>query len=157
LTYRVYDYGRVDSAGKPRELHLDKALQVTNFSGAQGGKVAPLALHSPDANKHLLAACDFFSTEKWDCHKTTPIESDPSQFQLLVILKGTGKLHDSDFSFSYRVGESWFLPASLAPMLLQPDLSTSLLRIVVPDRDELHRQLRNLGFEEVVLSRVLMG
>src|SRR6476646_6327547 len=33
LTYRVYDYGRVDRFGKPRELPLEKALAVTNFSG----------------------------------------------------------------------------------------------------------------------------
>jgi mannose-6-phosphate isomerase len=157
LTYRVYDYGRLDSSGKPRELHIEKALQVTNFSGTQGGKVMPLALHSPDANKHLLAACDFFSTELWECHKTTPIESDPAHFQLLVILQGNGKLHDSDFSFDYQVGESWFLPASLPPMLLQPANSTSLLRIIIPDRAELHQQLRKLGFDEAVLSRVLMG
>src|SRR3981189_2397788 len=31
LTYRVYDFGRVDSSGKPRELHVEKALEVTNF------------------------------------------------------------------------------------------------------------------------------
>lgn len=157
LTYRVYDYGRVDSAGKPRELHLDKALQVTNFSGTQGGKVVPLALHSPDANKHLLAACEFFCTERWDCHKTTPIESDPSQFQLFVFLEGTGKFYDAEFSLPYQMGEAWFLPASLQPVLLQPSTSTALLRIVIPDRTELLRQLRNIGFEDTALSRVLMG
>ena len=157
LTYRVYDYGRVDAAGKPRDLHLDKALQVTNFSGMQGGKVLPLALHSPDANKHLLAACAFFGTERWDCHKTTPIESDPSQFQLFVILHGTGKFYDAEFSLPYQMGEAWFLPASLSPILLQPASATALLRVVIPDREELHRQLRSLGFEDAVLSRVLMG
>src|SRR5689334_5875940 len=31
LTYRVYDYGRVDASGKPRELHVEKALQVIDF------------------------------------------------------------------------------------------------------------------------------
>jgi mannose-6-phosphate isomerase len=157
LTYRVYDYDRVDSSGKPRELHLDKALQVTRFSERQGGKIPPLALHSPDANKHLLVACDFFSTERWDCHKTTPIESEPAQFQLLVILQGSGQLIDSDFAAQYAVGECWFLPASLPTILLQPDGSTSLLRITIPDRTELRRQLRSLGFEEHALSRVLIG
>jgi mannose-6-phosphate isomerase len=157
LTYRVYDYGRVDAAGKPRELHIEKAMQVTNFTGTQGGKVSPLALHSPDAGKYLLAACDFFATERWECHKTTPVESDPSQFQLLVILQGSGKLYDSDFSLDFKAGNSWFLPASLPAILLQPAAPTSLLRIIVPDRTALHHQLRQLGFEENVLSRVLMG
>ena len=42
LTYRVYDYGRVDGQGKPRELHLEKALEVTRFDGtAQRQNYAP--------------------------------------------------------------------------------------------------------------------
>ena len=32
VTYRVYDYGRKDKNGKERELHVDKALKVTNLS-----------------------------------------------------------------------------------------------------------------------------
>jgi mannose-6-phosphate isomerase len=156
LTYRVYDFGRVDTAGKPRELHIEKALEVTNFAESRGGKIPPLALHSPDAKKHLLAACEFFATERWDCDRTTLIESDPERFQLLVILEGHGKLHDTDISFDYRTGESWFIPASLPATALQPVSATSLLRIYVPDPVALHKQLWRLGFEETAISRVLV-
>src|SRR6202022_4246082 len=31
LTYRVYDYGPVDSKGKPRELHIEKAIEEMKF------------------------------------------------------------------------------------------------------------------------------
>ena len=156
LTYRVYDFGRVDAAGKPRDLHIEKALEVTNFAEARGGKIPPLALHSPDAKKQLLAACEFFATERWDCHKTTLIESDPERFQLLVILEGHGKLHDADRSFDYRTGEAWFLPASLPVTSLHPASATALLRIYVPDRVALHQQLRSMGFGEAAISRVLI-
>ena len=102
LTYRVYDYGRVDAHGKSRELHLEKALEVTRFDGTHSGKIPPLSLYSPDANKHLLAACEFFATERWDCDRTTPIESDPSEFQLIVILNGRGKLYEPELSHRLR-------------------------------------------------------
>jgi len=157
LTYRVYDFGRVDAAGKHRELHIEKALEVTNFSGTRAGKIPPLALHSPDANKHLLAACEFFATEHWDCRKTTIIESEPEQFQLLVILEGSGKLYDADEGYAYRTGEAWFLPANLSVVLLQPGERTSILRVTVPDRAALHHRLRSLGFDEEALSSVLVG
>jgi len=157
LTYRVYDFGRVDSAGKPRELHIQKAMDVTNFGEPRGGKIAPLALHSPDANKHLLAACEFFATERWDCHKTTPIESDPEEFQLFVILEGTGAFYDVEQSFPFRPGEGWFLPANLPAVLLQPDGACAVLRVTVPDPHKLRRQLRNQGFEDAAISRVLLG
>ncbi len=68
LTYRVYDYGRVDAHGKPRELHIEKALQVTNFGAIQRRKsIARLPLPGGSMkNDHLLAACPFFATERWE-------------------------------------------------------------------------------------------
>ena len=157
LTYRVYDFGRVDSSGKPRELHIEKALEVTDFGAGRGGKIESLALHSPDAKKYLLAACEFFATERWDCNRTTPIESDPEEFQIFVILEGAGAFHDSERAFLYRPGEAWFLPATLPTTLLQPDAVSSVLRVTMPDTGALRRQLRNQGFEDQAISRVVLG
>ena len=157
LTYRVYDYGRVDPSGKPRELHVEKALEVTNFEDTGAAKVTPLALHSPDANKHLLIACEFFAVEHWDCRKTTPIESNAEEFQLFVILAGEGVIYDADSSFHCRPGEAWFFPASLPLVLLQPSQPTRLLRVVAPDPSALRNQLQKQGFEAQVLSRVVMS
>jgi mannose-6-phosphate isomerase len=156
LTYRVYDYGRVDSAGKSRELHLEKALDVTRFNGTRSGKIPPMSLHSPDANKHLLAACQFFATERWDCDRSTPIEGDPTEFQLLVFLCGHGMLHDSTSGYPYSAGQAWFLPASLEMALLQPNETTSFLRVTVPDPKRLTYQLQNQGFELEAISRVVL-
>jgi len=157
LTYRVYDFGRVDSSGKPRELHVEKALEVTNFGAGCGGRIEPLALHSPAAKKYLLAACEYFATERWDCNRTTPIESDPEEFQIFVILEGTGAFHDSERAFPYRSGEAWFLPANMPTTLLQPDGVSSVLRVTVPDTGALRRQLYNQGFEDQAISRVVIG
>lgn len=157
LTYRVYDYGRVDATGKARQLHIEKALEVTNFEGTRGGIVPPLALHSPDANKHLLAACQFFATERWDCDRTTFIDSDPQEFQLIIILQGSGKLHDAEVVLPYQSGQAWFLPASLPAAMLQPREQTSLLRVTVPDYALLRHQLENQGLDKNAVSRVLVG
>ena len=156
LTYRVYDYGRVDAHGRPRELHLEKALQVTRFEGTRSGKIPPLPLHSPDANKHLLASCEFFSTERWDCDRTTPIEGDPSEFQLMVILSGHGNLYDSETAHAYVAGQAWFVPANVEIAQLQPKEPTSLLRVTIPDERALHGELVRMGFDEQSLSRVLI-
>jgi mannose-6-phosphate isomerase len=157
LTYRVYDFGRVDASGKLRDLHIDKALEVTKFGGTSAGRIPPLALHSPDARKYLLAACQFFAAERWECHKTTFIESDTDHFQLIVILEGCGKFYDSETEFGYCPGQTWFLPASLPVTMIQPVRNTTLMRIFVPDLGLLRQQLRNMGFDETSLSRVLVG
>ncbi len=156
LTYRVYDFGRVDAAGKPRELHLEKALEVTRFEGTRAGKVSSLALHSPDANVRLLAACQFFAVERWDCDRTTAIESDPQRFQLVIILLGSGKLYDDGVSMNYLAGQAWFLPASLPTVFLQPKEHTSFLRVYVPDPDSLQKQLLNQGLDEKAVSLVFV-
>jgi mannose-6-phosphate isomerase len=156
LTYRVYDYGRVDASGKSRELHLEKALEVTAFDRTRSGLVPPLVLHSPDANKHLLAACEFFATERWECDRTTFIEGDPAEFQLLIILCGKGTLHDSEKANTYLPGQAWFVPASLPIALLQPKEPTSLLRITVPDIQVLRGQLQRQGFDSFAVSRTVL-
>jgi mannose-6-phosphate isomerase len=156
LTYRVHDYGRVDESGKSRQLHIEKALAVTRFEGTRSGRIPPLSLHSPDANKHLLAACRFFATERWDCDRTTAIESDPAEFQLLVFLSGRGMLHDAASSHPYWPGQTWFLPASLEFALLQPSEPSSLLRVTVPEVKLLIHQLQNQGFDLEAISRVVM-
>jgi mannose-6-phosphate isomerase len=157
LTYRVYDYGRVDAHGKPRELHLQKALEVTSFQGTPSGKIPPLSLHSPDANKHLLAACEFFATERWDCDRTTSIEGDLTEFQLLIILSGRGTLHDANSMYAYEPGQAWFVPASLDLTILQPREPTSFLRVTVPDAKLMISQLKHQGFDEEDISRVVIG
>jgi mannose-6-phosphate isomerase len=156
LTYRVYDYGRVDAQGRRRALHLEKALDVTCFQGTRSGKISPLPLHSPDANKHLLAACEFFATERWDCDRTTPIEGDPSEFQLIVILSGHGDLYDAELAHAYVAGQAWFVPANVELVQLQPSEPTSLLRVTVPDKQALQGELLRMGFDEQAISHVLM-
>jgi hypothetical protein len=76
---------------------------------------------------------------------------------LVIILEGSGKFSEGDTSLPYRAGQAWFLPASLPATYLQPAEQTSLLRVYVPDRDLLHRQLRSQGFNERAVSQVLLG
>jgi mannose-6-phosphate isomerase len=156
LTYRVYDFGRVDASGKPRELHIEKALEVTRFEGTRAGKVPPLALYSPDASIRLLAACQFFATERWDCDRTTAVESDPQRFQLAIILAGSGRLYDDGLSMNYGAGQAWFLPASLPTIFLQPSEHTSFLRVYVPDPSTLRNQLLNQGLDEKAVAQVFV-
>ena len=156
MKFVTVDDQLVDSSGKPRELHIEKALQVTAFEGTRSGKILPLALHSPDANKQLLAACQFFATEHWECDRTTFVEGDPVEFQLLIFLRGKGKLHDAERGYPYGPGQAWFLPASLQVATLQPAAPTSLLRVTVPEPKLLERQLESQGFSHSAVSRVVV-
>lgn len=132
LTYRVYDYGRVDAEGKPRELHIEKALEVMDFGPAKGVQVRPVELPDGGAKKTLLVECPYFSTERWEFVSTVPSQPNPECFGLITVLSGTGYLHWEGMPPMYGLGECWFLPAPLGRFSLQPEQSSVIIRTRVP-------------------------
>jgi mannose-6-phosphate isomerase len=154
LTYRVYDYGRVDSQGRPRQLHVEKALEVMNF-GRFEGKTSPLQLPAEGIKRYLLAACRYFAAERWECTRPVDVHTNGEWFQLIVILSGSGEFRGLSGTTKYRRGETWFLPAALDSPMLTPYESTTLLLAYVRDLTDLKSDLLDSGINEKALSGVL--
>jgi mannose-6-phosphate isomerase len=150
LTYRVYDYGRVDAHGKPRELHIQKALDVIEFGRSVGGKVSKLRLPSP-GSKELLAACPYFATERWKIMNPLEITSDTEHFDLFVILTGCGEFAWSGRPAKFARGECWFIPAGLRGLAIKSEESTKLLRTYVPDLQTMRNRFKqeHLSWQEI--------
>ena len=155
LTYRVYDYGRVDANGKPRELHIEKALEVMKFGSRAGGKVTPLPLPGAGATRSLLVACKFFGAERWECFEKTEIPVDLPRFELIAILKGAGTLSWPESAARYHQGECWLVPASQGRIWIQPEAPTSLIRTYVPDVTVLRTELHQSGISAAALAQVI--
>jgi mannose-6-phosphate isomerase len=157
LTYRVYDYGRVDGSGKPRELHIEKALEVMKFGVAAPSKVTPMQLPGDRVRKTLLAACSYFATERWEFRATVQAESRHDQFELFVVLDGSGYIHWQGAPLPYERGQCWFIPASLGKFSLQPEQSTSVIRTYVPDLPRLCAELRQAALPETLLAQTVFA
>jgi mannose-6-phosphate isomerase len=155
ITYRVYDYGRVDAHGKPRELHIEKALQVTRFGSPAGGKVTPLSLPADGATRSLLLACRYFATERWECSTKCDIPVDPARFELIVILDGAGSVAWPDSAARYHRGECWLVPASQGHIEFLPEAPTTLLRPFVPELAVLRTELHRGGISAAALAQVI--
>ena len=105
VTYRVYDYGRLVN-GKPRQLHLDKAMRVINFSAFRdrtgSGKKEPAG--EGCALRHLTQ-CRYFR-----CRELTPggtfAEQNGGSFTAIDFLSGEGEINGERF----RAGDSFFIP-----------------------------------------------
>jgi len=119
-TYRVYDWNRVDDAGKSRQLHVDQALQSIDFND-----VAP-SLIQPDGE--LLVRHELFEIQKWNLD--APRAAAPAgQFAIVCCLTGAIRCVDVDL----RPGEFFLVPASLQDRQLQRrENGTTLLRIAIP-------------------------
>lgn len=65
ITYRMYDYGRLTSAGVPRELHIERSLDVSHYDISCRVKVKPVPLAGgPGYTEHCLVACRYFVTRE---------------------------------------------------------------------------------------------
>lgn len=102
VTYRVYDYGRVGADGKPRALHVEKALDVTLCT--------PPVKH--DFGEHL-AQCEYFTVDA----RNGAFEgvADEKSFVSLLITDGEGTLTSGGETVAVKKGESYFLPAASGP------------------------------------------
>lgn len=141
LTYRLYDYDRHDANGKPRELHIEKAMDVMNFKSDAGGKVTPRPQLIGDKKiGEELVDCPYFSAWKFEfagpVHMSAHNASD--RFHLWTFLEGTGSVgwssaHHGMFGrsysgeFLYKPGDCWFIPAEFASRGYYPRQKTTLI------------------------------
>jgi mannose-6-phosphate isomerase len=155
ITYRVFDYNRLQPDGTPRPLHIRQALEVMRFGDSCGGKAAPLEIQRGPLLKTILAACRYFATERWDFSERVSAATSPERFELLIVISGQGRIEWETQSASYGPAEIWMLPAALGAYQLAPESPTALLRTFVPDLDQYARELANQGAGEAARSRVL--
>lgn len=113
-TYRIYDWGRLDSTtGKPRDLHHAEALRVINW-GLQAQVTR--ASSSISEGWHALLATPFFNITKAVLPQTSaalPLNKQPG-YQVLFIAKGSAGLSDrknKEFKLPLPLGTSVLIPA----------------------------------------------
>ncbi len=155
LTYRVYDYGRVDPNGKPRELHVEKALAVTNFSDGVIGKVPRVSLPTQRGTRSLLAACRYFATERAEYAGLCDCSTNKARFELLVVLGGSGQIRWTGGEANYAPGQCWFIPANLDVFVIQPLQESSIIRTYVPDLPAAKKRWIDSGLEPDVLAHTV--
>lgn len=155
LTYRLYDYGRMDASGKSRELHLAKALDAIEFGLPTPGKVPRIRLPANGLQKYLLAACPYFATERWKDFTRAESCSNLEYFELFVILVGHGDFNWDGGSAKYKSGECWLIPAGLGKFALDAKEPTKLLRTYVPDLPKLRAGLEQSGHSTQEIAKVV--
>ncbi len=65
VTYRMYDYGRLDTRGRPRELHIERSLEVSKYEPSARVKIQPVVLaRSAEYVDRCLVACRYFVTRE---------------------------------------------------------------------------------------------
>ena len=117
-TYRVSDYGRLGADGKPRELHIDKALEVTKCERTvlPYGNIGEVTVKGKNTIKEL-AVCDKFSAKLLKLNEYMDIYLADS-FISLIVLDGNAIIKWNDEELNIKKGYSIFIPAGLKTELI---------------------------------------
>lgn len=123
VTYRVYDYGRKGVDGKERELHVDKALQVTKREPAAKNK---------DVGLHV-ETCQYFTVDKVILdglrRKKLTGEADDSSFVSVLMLNGQGKISACGETLDIKKGDSIFITAGSGEYQMEGEMEALLTTV----------------------------
>jgi mannose-6-phosphate isomerase len=115
-TYRVYDYDRRDTEGNLRDLHLEKAIDVTTVPHHETG-FSPVVEARENATITMFAKSAFFSVYKWDISGKSAF-SFIDQYLLLSVIKGDGGLvHDGE-RYPLKKGTHFIIPEGLGEFVV---------------------------------------
>ena len=125
ITYRLYDYDRVDKHGKKRELHLEKGMAVANLkSSAEPRQPMRVLKYRKGYATELLGRCRYFQVERMimntERHRQmAALKTGSNTFMVLLCTEGCGTLftEDCDFVHFFR-GDCIFIPADSVPLKL---------------------------------------
>lgn len=105
ITYRVYDYGRVGKDGKKRDLHIEKALAVTNR----------IPIVKDNSSYPHVADCDYFTVDKLNLDgkvmRELTGEVSEESFASILMLDGEGIIENEGETLDYKKGDSFLLSA----------------------------------------------
>jgi mannose-6-phosphate isomerase len=122
-TYRLFDWNRVDSEGKPRKLHVSESLACTDFEDVEP------ALGVPQGE--VIASCPHFHVERWELREARKANSIP-RFAVFQCVAGAVRYDDTTF----KPGDLFLIPAFAHDQLIEPEQEgTVVLRTTLPAED----------------------
>lgn len=123
LTYRLYDYDRVDKRGQKRELHIDRALDVVKLkSSAIPRQSLRVLKYRPGYASELLKRCKYFQVERLllntEDRKLAEFVTGSNSFHALLCVDGCGVLFGNGVMLNFFKGDCIFVPADSIPLQL---------------------------------------
>lgn len=129
VTYRIFDFDRVDADGNKRELHVDKAAEVLDFEVRSNYKQEINAVENGSVE---LVDCKYFVSRKWVLGKEHDIDyRNHDSFKILVCVEGQAKCqYDSD-EINMRKGDVYLIPACLDNFSILPHPHVEFIEVFI--------------------------
>lgn len=125
VTYRIYDFDRVDVQGNKRELHVQEALDAIDYKKYDHYKTPYIDKRDERVS---LVSCPYFTTNK--LHLTKDFKIDHSGldcFKIYICLEGTAALRSEVGAESLSLGDVVLVPASMEQYTIETSQGAMLL------------------------------
>jgi mannose-6-phosphate isomerase len=125
ITYRLYDFDRVDAAGNERELHVDLALDAINYN-----EVDTFKLYTKNINQsNTIVDCPYFTTNFLPLEGEKIVINSGNSFSVYMCIEGTFEIELENSRFQYKKGDTVLIPAALITFILSG--KASILEIYI--------------------------
>jgi mannose-6-phosphate isomerase len=125
ITYRVYDFDRVDANGNQRELHIDLALEALNYE-----KIETQRLYSKTENtSNEVVDCKYFTTNYIPLQDVMEIHKNQNSFTVYMCVDGSFQITVDGENYNYQKGDTVLIPAALTDFQLSG--KASILEIYI--------------------------
>jgi mannose-6-phosphate isomerase len=114
ITYRVYDFDRVDANGNHRELHTELALEAINYNVTEDFVTYDSILNTSNKVVH----CKYFKTNIIPLVANFHWKKTKEAFTVLMCTQGEFEIEFDNITTSYKMGDTIFLPAILDKVIL---------------------------------------
>lgn len=135
-TYRVYDWNRVGADGRPRPLHVDKAMAVINFDQVEPGPFEPQLLEAGAGfRRELITASPYFNVETVSFERAGASfkgMADGSTFEIWGAMSGSIQASWAGEPLELRAVGFALLPAALGQFEIRAITPATVLRSYVP-------------------------
>lgn len=129
ITYRIYDFDRVDADGNRRELHVEEAVDAIDYNFYNEYKT----IYDRSSSDTEIGNSEYFITHRLLVND--PIERDYSKFDsciILMCLEGEGLLNYGNESISYKLGDSILIPNAIKIVTINSSSKSKLLEVRIP-------------------------
>jgi mannose-6-phosphate isomerase len=125
ITYRLYDFDRVDANGNTRELHVDLALEAINYNTVKTKKEYTTNINKSNA----VVDCPYFTTNFIPLEGEISISKSGQSFTVYMCIEGDFEITTAQSKFQYKKGDTVLMPAALNSFVLSG--KASILEIYI--------------------------
>jgi len=119
ITYRVYDWDRVDADGNSRELHIDYALDAMNYDVLETRKTYAKTVNQSNP----VVDCPYFTTNFLPIQGELDINKDKNTFTVYMCVDGFFEIEFDNTIYSYKRGDTVLIPAAMNQYVMRGNAS----------------------------------